>query len=54
MLSSGCDIMSTTGKLPAQWENNAHKRLKKETSGADVLLVSVRKTCLGLHVACAE
>lgn len=46
-------VMSRAGKLPARWQNNAHKRLKKEASGADVLLTALNGTvenCLGVCV----
>lgn len=36
VVSGGCGIVSSTGKLPARRENNAHKRLSEEASGADV------------------
>ncbi len=36
VVSGGCGTMSSTGKLPARRENNAHKRLSDEASGADV------------------
>lgn len=50
---SVCAIMSHAGKLSAQRENNAHKRLTKEPSGADVLLVALNaaaENCLGVYV----
>ena len=31
-----CYIVSSTGKVAARRENNAHKRLSEEASGADV------------------
>lgn len=36
VVSAACATLSSTGKLPAQRENNAHKRLSEEASGADV------------------
>lgn len=29
-------IVFNTGKVPARWDNNAHKRLSEEASGAAV------------------
>lgn len=48
--------MSHAGKLSAQQENNAHKRLKREPSGADVLLMALNgaaENCLGVYVRVA-
>lgn len=38
VVSGVCAVLSSTGKLPAppESENNAHKRLSAEASGADV------------------
>lgn len=36
VVSGACAILSSTGKMPARRENNAHKRLSEEASGADV------------------
>ncbi len=36
VVSGGCGRVSSTGKLPARRENNAHKRLSAGASGADV------------------
>lgn len=34
--SGSCGIVSSAGREPARRENNAHKRLSEEASGADV------------------
>lgn len=51
--SAASAILSSAGKLPAQRENNAHKRLSEEASGADVFHMALNGAaakCVCVHV----
>lgn len=53
--SGACAILSSTGKLPVRRENNAHKRLSEEASGADVFHMALngataKCVCVCVHV----
>lgn len=41
-------------KLPARWENNAHKRLSEEASGADVFHVALNGAAVGSGRVCVR
>lgn len=41
-------------KLPARWENNAHKRLSEEASGADVFHVALNGAAVGSGCVCVR
>lgn len=57
VLSAAYATLSSTGKLPAQQENNAHKRLSEEASGADIFHMALngaaaKCACVCVHVVC--
>lgn len=51
--SGGCAIVSSTGKVPARRENNAHKRLSEEASGADVFHTALNGAAAACVRVCA-
>lgn len=48
-----CAIVSSTGKVPARRENNAHKRLSEEASGADVFHTALNGAAAACVRVCA-
>lgn len=53
VVSAAFAILSSTGKLPARRENNAHKRLSEEASGADVFHMALNGAAAKCVCACS-
>lgn len=52
--SGSCGIVSSTGKVPARRENNAHKRLSEEASGADVFHTALNGAAATCACVCSR